>query len=68
MVRRALCEVLEGPFESSRGTTALMSGFSVGPHAQQIPTLTSTADQMAISRLSSERFGFPNQQEYHIEI
>jgi hypothetical protein len=54
---------LEGPFESNRGTTALMSGFRVGPHAQIIPTLTSTTDQMAISRLSSGLFGYPSQQE-----
>jgi hypothetical protein len=56
-VRLVLFEVLVLVFESSWGRTALTSGLRVGPQAQQIATFTSTADQMAISRLSSEIFG-----------
>ena len=47
-------ESREGVIESRWGTTVLMSGLRVGPHAQQIPTLISTADQTTTARLLSE--------------
>ncbi len=44
-------ENMEGVIESRWGATVLISGLRVGPQAQQIPTLTSTADQMTTARL-----------------
>jgi len=55
-------ENLEGVIESRWGTTVLMSGLRVGPHAQQIPTLTSTADQTTTARLLSVIHEFSKEQ------